>query len=244
MKCSHSQQSVAGSEALISPGRPLDGVCDGNAKLIHSVAPSCGNDSESKSIPTSEPCRNVEQSEFTSWGGGIPCQPFSGAGRKLGTSDDRNLWPAMLNAVKHFRPDWVVVENVTHSANMVLSGWQDDLESISYQSQAFHFSACAVGLQTMERHVWLVAARDGYELEGDASTIVSRTAISPKRHQNCAGHEELLRRPALPTPQLLRSRKGFPNFVDRIKSIGNAFPPQCTYVIGQAINEIEEGLKT
>lgn len=44
--------------------------------------------------------------------GGVPCQPFSIAGKHLGNEDRRNMFPAMLRAVRQIRPRAVLVENV------------------------------------------------------------------------------------------------------------------------------------
>lgn len=44
--------------------------------------------------------------------GGLPCPPFSIAGKQLGSKDDRNLFPAALKAVAAIRPKAVLIENV------------------------------------------------------------------------------------------------------------------------------------
>lgn len=44
--------------------------------------------------------------------GGVPCQPFSLAGKHLGNGDGRNMFPVLLDAVRAIRPRAVLVENV------------------------------------------------------------------------------------------------------------------------------------
>lgn len=44
--------------------------------------------------------------------GGYPCQPFSTAGKRLGTNDERHLWPYVRQAISVLEPRLVILENV------------------------------------------------------------------------------------------------------------------------------------
>ena len=59
----------------------------------------------------------------------IPCQPFSNAGRRKGSQDDRYHWPVVLGFIKGFRPDWFVFENVAGLTTMVFEPKIDRVET-------------------------------------------------------------------------------------------------------------------
>ena len=44
--------------------------------------------------------------------GGVPCPPFSIAGKQLGRDDERNLFPRALEMVEQVQPKAVLLENV------------------------------------------------------------------------------------------------------------------------------------
>ena len=93
--------------------------------------------------------------------GGFPCQPFSHAGRRKGTADDRYQWPNMFRVIQNVKPDWVIAENVrglvTWNEGMVLEQVCTDLESEGYEVQPFIIPACAVNAPHRRDRVWVIA---------------------------------------------------------------------------------------
>jgi DNA (cytosine-5)-methyltransferase 1 len=102
--------------------------------------------------------------------GGFPCQPFSHAGRRKGTDDDRYLWPVMLESIALFHPRWVIAENVaglvSWSDGLVLETVCSDLEKEGYEVQPFVIPAAAVGAPHRRDRVWIVAHRPDARLQG------------------------------------------------------------------------------
>ena len=87
--------------------------------------------------------------------GGFPCQPFSIAGKKKGTKDNRDLWPQMFRVVKEFKPTWVIGENVTNFLNMAFERTKIDMESQGYEVRTLIIPACSVGAPHKRDRVWM-----------------------------------------------------------------------------------------
>ena len=101
-----------------------------------------------------EPERIIQ--EFDLICGGIPCQPFSLAGKQKGKEDDRHLWPYMYEIVKSKKPTWVIVENVGGFVNVALDDVCLDLETQGYATQSFIIPACSVEAPHKRDRIWIL----------------------------------------------------------------------------------------
>ncbi len=78
------------------------------------------------------------------WTGSCPCQPFSVAGKGLGKTDPRHLWPQFRRLIRLCRPPVVFGEQVASAAGRIwLSGVCADLEALAYRTAAADL--CAAG---------------------------------------------------------------------------------------------------
>lgn len=117
--------------------------------------------------------------------GGFPCQPFSAAGRRRGTEDNRFLWPEMLRVIREIEPTWIVAENVrgivSIDGGLVFERVHTELEANGYEVQAFCIPACAVGAPHKRERMWFIANRNGGRLEGSSVPSVGNVG-TPEQH--------------------------------------------------------------
>ena len=114
-------------------------------------------------VPIIDDIRKVNGKDFgaaTIISGGFPCQPFSVAGKREGTDDDRYLWDEMLRVISSCKPTWVIGENVEGLINiqdgMVLRSVQDDLEREGFQVQCLVIPASGIGAWHQRKRVWII----------------------------------------------------------------------------------------
>ena len=202
-------------------------------------------------FPDAEQYGDIRTTDFTIWRdridvltGGFPCQPFSLAGKRKGTEDDRYLWPEMLRVIRAVRPRWVVGENVfgivNWSEGMVFDKVCSDLEAAGYEVQPYIIPACGVGAPHRRDRCWFVAHRTDAGIE----TMQERIAQNGNAKRRIPGWDDF------PTESPVCDRNdGFPGELadlsfpawcrESIKACGNAIVPQVALHIFETINKYE-----
>jgi DNA (cytosine-5)-methyltransferase 1 len=96
--------------------------------------------------------------------GGFPCQPFSLAGKRKGTDDERYLWGEMLRAIQEIKPKFVIAENVFGITNidggLVFEQVCLDLETEGYEVQPFIIPAAAKNAPHRRDRCWFIGVRN------------------------------------------------------------------------------------
>jgi len=221
--------------------------------------------------PEAESYGDITKTDFSKWrgsvdiiSGGFPCQPYSGAGKRLGKEDERHLWPHMLRAIREAAPSFVVGENVRGLTNwnggLVFDEVQTDLEALGYQVAAFLIPAAGVNAPHGRDRIWFVAYL--HKISGQQLGI-SKTKNSPQRSKEIRRKnrqfvqlafdgntfaEQWQRKPeSLSEPPMVSESHGFSNKLDGItfskwaeqsnEAYGNAIVPQVAYQIFKTIEQ-------
>jgi DNA (cytosine-5)-methyltransferase 1 len=98
------------------------------------------------------------------YAGGLPCPPFSIAGKQLGKEDERNLFPIALEQIAQCRPRAVMIENVRGLLDPCFRSYRNWIET-TLRKQGFSFvdwqllNACQVGVPQQRQRVILVALK-------------------------------------------------------------------------------------
>ena len=99
--------------------------------------------------------------------GGLPCPPFSIAGKQLGKRDERNLFPVMIRLVDQIRPRAVMIENVRgifdsvfHDYRIYISG---QLKALGYETGWKLMNASDYGVPQLRPRVVFVAVKELYK---------------------------------------------------------------------------------
>lgn len=95
--------------------------------------------------------------------GGLPCPPFSLAGKQLGERDERNLFPAAIRLIDEIRPRAVMIENVRGFLSAVFEDYRGQLKSqlkkLGYTVDWRLLNASDFGVPQLRPRVIIVAIR-------------------------------------------------------------------------------------
>jgi DNA (cytosine-5)-methyltransferase 1 len=95
--------------------------------------------------------------------GGVPCPPFSMAGKQLGAADERDLFPEALRLVREARPAAVMLENVKGLAGARFGAYRqsilDELGRLGYHSDWQLVYSSEYGVPQLRPRFILVAIR-------------------------------------------------------------------------------------
>jgi DNA (cytosine-5)-methyltransferase 1 len=95
--------------------------------------------------------------------GGVPCPPFSLAGKGLGADDERDLFPEALRLVREARPAAVMLENVKGLASAKFATYRqsilEELNSLGYDSDWKLLESASYGVPQLRPRFILVAMK-------------------------------------------------------------------------------------
>ena len=133
--------------------------------------------------------------------GGFPCQPFSLAGKRKGSSDDRNLWPEFAEVVRQVRPRYVFAENVpgllTWDGGRYFGKIVGDLAALGFDIRWCVLGADDVGAPHRRKRLWILAYSQPHgltvteEQRGIGSRIhASRGTVGTEQSAGSVGSED------------------------------------------------------
>ncbi len=95
--------------------------------------------------------------------GGLPCPPFSVAGKQLGERDERNLFPEAIRIVEECKPKAVMIENVRGILDAVFDDYRNyvekGLQQLGYKPDWAMYNAADFGVPQLRPRVVFVAVR-------------------------------------------------------------------------------------
>jgi len=127
--------------------------------------------------------------------GGFPCQGFSVAGKRKGTSDDRYLWPEMLRVIREAKPRWVIGENVRGIINiedgMVFKQVHSDLEEEGFQTKCFVLPAASVNAPHQRYRTFFIGHSENALANSNNRHDKQEEEIQTRRNTSKPGSEDV-----------------------------------------------------
>lgn len=107
---------------------------------------------------------------------GLPCPPFSIAGKQLGSLDERNLFPAALRLIDEIQPKAVMIENVRGFLSAVFEDYRASLKAqlskLGYHTEWRLLNASDFGVPQLRPRVVIVALKKNLSDVFDWPTVL------------------------------------------------------------------------
>ncbi|MFJ1900431.1 DNA cytosine methyltransferase [Streptomyces sp. NPDC088115] len=117
--------------------------------------------------------------------GGYPCQPFSNAGLRKGTDDDRHIWPWIARALGVLRPRIAVFENVAGHLRLGFDIVLRDLAKLGFDVEWCVVRASEVGAPHPRRRLFILAtATDAPHLRHERAGTARGRGHGPANHRD------------------------------------------------------------
>ena len=101
--------------------------------------------------------------------GGVPCPPFSVAGKQLGSADERDLFPEALRLIEEINPRAVMLENVRGFLDTAFSDYRDyilnKIDELGYNVKIKVLNASDYGVPQLRPRAVIVGIRKDIKCE-------------------------------------------------------------------------------
>ncbi|MYS48182.1 DNA cytosine methyltransferase [Streptomyces sp. SID5998] len=104
---------------------------------------------------TAAPWADLEPVDIVT--GGYPCQPFSSAGKRKGTADERHIWPDIARSLGVLRPRLAVFENVAGHLSLGFDSVLSDLAALGFDARWCTLRASDVGAAHQRKRLFVLA---------------------------------------------------------------------------------------
>lgn len=95
--------------------------------------------------------------------GGVPCPPFSVAGKQLGSDDERDLFPEALRLIEEINPKAVMLENVRGFLDPTFKDYRESIlkriDELGYNVQIKLLNASDYGVPQLRPRIVIVGIR-------------------------------------------------------------------------------------
>ena len=112
---------------------------------------------------------------------GYPCQPFSTAGKRQGTDDERHIWTAIRDAIGTLRPRYVILENVRGHLSLGFDAVLGDLAGLGFDAEWRTVRSSDIGAPHRRERLFVLAQHP--------DRVAGQTPISQRDRAEQSGGE-------------------------------------------------------